>query len=86
MGENPASDSMSALCEFKANEVGATLMGHTIRIDETGQFLSVKDAIEIIEGCTSNAAMLRMKKLVNDEIISEATNPNFKYFKYDTTK
>ena len=70
--------SLSALCDFVKTDVGATLMGTNIRIDDTGEFLSVKDAIMVIEGCTSNAAKLRMNKLINDDIISEATNPDFR--------
>jgi hypothetical protein len=42
--------------------------------------------IAAIEGCTSNAAKLRMNKLINDENISEGANSEFKKFKYDTTK
>jgi hypothetical protein len=70
--------SLSALCQFEKTDVGATLMGTKIRVDDTGEFLSVKDAIMVIEGCTSNAAKLRMNKLINDKIISEATNPDFR--------
>jgi hypothetical protein len=72
--------SLSALCRFEKTDVGATLMGTEIRVDDTGEFLSVKDAIMVIEGCTSNAAKLRMNKLINDDIISEATNPDFRIF------
>jgi hypothetical protein len=53
---------------------------------ETGEFLSVSDAIAAIEGCTSNAAKLSMHKLVNDGKISEGANSEFKKIKYDTTK
>jgi len=83
MGET---GSLSALCQFEKSDVGATLMGTKIRVDDTGEFLSVKDAIMVIEGCTSNAAKLRMNKLINDKIISEATNLDFIYFKYDNTR
>jgi len=88
MGENLASDAsaLKALCDFEKTDVGATLMGKQIRVDESGEFLSVSDAIAAIEGCTSNAAKLRMNKLVNDENISEGANSEFKKFKYDTTK
>ena len=84
MGEIPASagaDSRLALCEFEKTDVGATLFGKQIRVDDTGELLSVKDAIEVIEGCSSKAATMKMKKLINDGKISEATNPDFEYFK-----
>jgi len=53
MAENSAaagSDSRMALCDFKKTDVGATLFGKQIRVDDAGEFLSVKDAIEVIEG------------------------------------
>jgi hypothetical protein len=86
MGENSASDvsALRALCEFEKTDVGATLMGKQIRVDESGEFISVSDAIAAIEGCTSNAAKLRMNKLVNDENMSEGANSELKKFKYDT--
>ena len=42
MTEN--SSSLSSLCNFVRTDVGATLMGKTIRIDESGVLLSVQDA------------------------------------------
>ena len=82
MGENLASDAsaLKALCDFEKTDVG-TLMGKQIRVDETGEFLSVKDAIMVIEGGSSKAATMKMQKLINDGKISEATNPDFEYFK-----
>jgi len=83
MGENLAFDAsaLRALCEFEKTDVGATLMGTQIRVDETGEFLSVKDAIAAIEGGSSKAATMKMQKLINNGKISEATNPDIEYFK-----
>jgi hypothetical protein len=50
MGEFATTDSMAVLCQFEKTDVGATLMGRAIRVDDTGEFLSVKDAIVAIEG------------------------------------
>jgi len=83
MGENLASDAsaLKALCDFEKTDVGTTLFGNQIRVDDTGELLSVKDAIEVIEGCSSKAATMKMQKLINDGKISEATNPDIEYFK-----
>ena len=88
MGENLASDAsaLKALCDFEKTDVGATLMGKQIRVDETGEFLSVKDAIMVIEDDSSGAAKIKMNRLINIGKISEGTNINFKYFKYDKTR
>ena len=80
MGEFATTDSMAVLCQFEKTDVGATLMGRAIRVDDTGKYLSIKDAIMAIEGCTSTAAKFRLIKLLNDNVISEATNPDFRIF------
>jgi hypothetical protein len=82
MTEN--SSSLSSLCNFVRTDVGATLMGKTIRIDESGVLLSVKDAITVIEGITPKAGQKRMQKLIKDNIISEGTTAGFKKFKIGT--
>ena len=71
---------MAVLCQFEKTDVGATLMGRAIRVDDIGEYLSIKDAIVAIEGCTTKAAQMKIQKLIADDIISEATNPDFKYF------
>jgi len=85
MGESVASDAsaLRALCDFEKTDVGATLMGKQIRVDNTGELLSVKDAMMVIEGCSAAAAQMKMLRLLNDGKISEGANSNFTYFKLD---
>ncbi|MFB1018984.1 MAG: hypothetical protein QMC37_01920, partial [Flavobacteriales bacterium] len=80
MGESVTPDAMAAICQFEKTDVGARFMGKTIRVDETGELVSVKDAIVAIEGCTTKAAQMKIQKLIADGKISEDTNPDFKYF------
>jgi len=82
MSEN--SSSLSSLCNFVRTDVGATLMGKTIRVDESGVLLSVKDAITVIEGITSKAGQSKMQRLIKDNVISEGTTAGFKKFKIGT--
>lgn len=68
--------SLSALCRYEKTDVGPTLMGKTIRVDDTGEFFSVKDTIAAIEGIDSAAAKQSMRRL-----ISKGANTGFKPFK-----
>jgi len=76
--------SLSALCQFEKTDVGATLMGSTIRVDESGGLLSVKDAITVIEACNPKSAQMKMLKLMKDNVISEGGNTGFEKFKIGT--
>ena len=76
--------SLSLLCNFVKTDVGATLMGKQIRVDETGALLSVQDAIAVIEGITSKAGQSKMQRLMKDNVISEGTTTGFKKFKIGT--
>jgi hypothetical protein len=62
MGESVTPDAMAAICQFEKTDVGARFMGKTIRVDETGELVSVKDAIVAIEGCTTKAAQMKIQK------------------------
>ena len=80
MGE---SSSISVLCEFVTTDDGATLMGSSIRFDETGGLLSVQDAIAVIETISSHAAKQKMHKLIKENVVSEGTTTGFEKFKSD---
>ena len=73
--------SLSALCEFKKSDVGATLMGRSIRFDEASGLLSVKDVIEVIEDTSPEAAQKKLYRLIDDNVVSEGTIAEFKKFK-----
>jgi hypothetical protein len=72
--------SLSALCQFEKTGVCATLMGRSIRFDETSGLLSVKDAIEVIEGINPEAAKKKLQRLIKDNVVSEGTNTGFGIF------
>ena len=76
--------SVSALCDFKKSDVGASLMGRPIRFDEASGLLSVKDLIEVIEACNPKSAQMKMLKLMKDNVISEGGNTGFEKFKIGT--
>ena len=70
------------LCEFSRDEAGvATLFGGAVRVDETGEYLSVKDCIAILEECSDGNAKFKMNKLRQDKIISENNEQNFMSFR-----
>ena len=73
--------SLSALCDFKKSDVGASLMGRPIRFDEASGLLSVKDAIEVIEGISPEAAKRKMQRFIINNTISEGANTGFEIFK-----
>jgi hypothetical protein len=73
--------SLSALCEFKKSDVGATLMGRSIRFDEASGLLSVKDVIEVIEDISPEAAKQKLYRFIKDNVISEGTDTGFEKFK-----
>jgi hypothetical protein len=73
--------SLSALCQFAKTGVCATLMGRSIRFDEISGLLSVKDAIEVIEGISPEAAKRKMQRFIENNIISEGANTGFGIFK-----
>jgi hypothetical protein len=79
MGES--SPSLSSLCGFVKTDVGATLMGSTIRVDESGGLLSVKDAIAVIEGTSLEAAQQKLYRLIRDNVVCEGANTGFEKFK-----
>jgi hypothetical protein len=76
--------SLSALCEFKKSDVGATLMGRSIRFDEASGLLSVKDVIEVIEGISPEAAKRKMQRFIENNTISEGAITGFEKFKIGT--
>jgi len=85
-----ASTSIAALCEFKKSSSavsGATLFDRPIRFDEATGLISVKDFIVVIEGVTSHAATMRIRRLKEKKeiVISEGATTGFMNFidKYD---
>lgn len=62
------------------------MMGKSIRVDDTGAFLSVKDAIAAIEGVDSAAATQSMRRLIRDKVISKGATTGFKTFKKGSKK
>jgi hypothetical protein len=81
MGEFATTDSMAALCQFEKSDVGATLMGRSIRFDEASGLLSVKDVIEVIEDISPEAAKQKLYRFIKDNVISEGANTGFEKFK-----
>ena len=73
--------SLSALCQFEKTDVGATLMGRSVRFDETSGLLSVKDVIEVIEDISPEAAKQKLYRFIKDNVISEGANTGFEKFK-----
>ena len=79
--------SLTDLLLLKTRDDQTSVLGITVRSNATGNLLSVKDLIRAVEGCTANAAQLRILKLTADGlIITEGTNTEFKYFKHEISK
>jgi hypothetical protein len=58
-----------------------TVNGHSVRCDETGSLLSIKDIVQAIEGCNPAAAQKKVDKLTTECHITEGANTEFKRFK-----
>jgi uncharacterized metal-binding protein len=70
------------LFEFKRTATGATIFGKYVRVDETGEFLSVKDCIAVIIKCNAESAQKKLIRMKTSDIIV-CTQPGIQYFKDD---
>jgi hypothetical protein len=76
------SQELMTLLEYKRTATGATIFGKSIRVDETGEFSSVKDCIVAISKCSENVAQKRVNSLKAEGIIDN-TQPGITLFKHD---
>jgi hypothetical protein len=57
-----------------------TVNGHSVRCDATGRLLSIKDIVQAIEGCKSEAAKKRVLRLKDHGHITEGATTEIQEF------
>jgi hypothetical protein len=75
---------LTNLLEYKRTATGASIFGKKIRVDEMGDFVSVKDAITIIDECSAKASQSKLSFLRAKGIIFD-NQPGMTEFKHEVS-
>ena len=78
--------SLTTLLQIDHTGGKAVVGTFTVRTDPTGSLVSLKDIIQVIEGCDAKAAQHRIGKLKASGHVTEGENSEFQTFQGQTSR